>query len=537
MVEVEATRQPAEERVLVLAPTAKDADASRTLLAEAGMECTICADLATLCRELEAGAGAAVLTEEALLDDEVGALAEVVGRQPPWSDLPLLLLTGGGADSLVALRALATLGNVTLLERPVRVTTLVSAVRAALRARRRQYQIRSHLAEQQRVAQSLREADRRKDEFLAMLAHELRNPLAPVRTALEILRRQCRADPIVERLSGMMERQVGHMVRLVDDLLDISRITRGKIELKIEPVDLVSIVSRSVESVRHFLDERRHCLELTLAPGPLPLDADPARIEQVLTNLLTNAAKYTELGGHIHLTAERDGGEAVVRVRDNGIGIRPEALPRLFEMFQQADRLPGRVSEGLGLGLTLVKNLVEMHGGVTEAHSAGPDQGSEFTIRLPLGQEAARLAQAAAVSEATAPSPPIRVLLVDDNVDGAESLALLLRLAGHEVRVAHDGPSALEAAAAFRPQAAFLDIALPTGMDGYTLARHLRELPGMADAMLVAMTGYGQPEDLARTRAAGMDHHLVKPADPLILQRLLASHAQQRDCRSVDLRP
>jgi two-component system, sensor histidine kinase len=380
---MDEAEQRLEERVLVLAPTSKDAARSQTILKGAGIDCVSCGDLSKLCREIEAGAGAAVLTEESLAGAGETGLAQILARQPPWSDLPLLVLTAGGADSPVALHALETLGNVTLLERPVRLTTLVSAVQAALRARRRQYQVRDHLAERETATAALKEADRRKDEFLAMLAHELRNPLAPISNALQVLRLRPNRDPVIEQMSGMMERQVNHMVRLVDDLLDVSRIARGKIELRKERLLLASVVVCAVESARPAMDERRHQLEVVLPDEPLWVEADPVRLEQVLSNLLTNACKYTERGGRLRLEAARQGEEVVIRVKDNGIGIRAEMLSRIFETFAQADRIPGRLLEGLGLGLSLVKSLVELHGGSVAAFSAGPGAGSEFVVRLP----------------------------------------------------------------------------------------------------------------------------------------------------------
>ena len=500
---------PAGDRVLVLAPTGKDADRSRSILAGAGVAAVPCPDVAGLCRELAAGAGAAVLTEEAVTGDRDGCLAAAVRDQPPWSDLPLIVLTGGGADSPAAARAFETLGNVTLLDRPVRVATLVSAVRAALRSRRKQYEVRDHLAERARAEAALREADRRKDEFLATLAHELRNPLAPVRTALEILRRRAGGDPEAGRLVGMMERQVSHLVRLVDDLLDVSRITRGRAELRRQPVGLAGVIARAVEAARPDLDARRHRLEVDLPARDVVLDADPDRLEQVVTNLLTNAAKYTPHGGR-------------VRVADDGIGIRPEMLPRLFDLFQQADRVPGRMSEGLGIGLSLVRGLVELHGGTVSAASPGPGLGSEFVVRLSAAPTADPPPGPAgpAAGPALAPARRLRIVVVDDNADGAESLATLLGFAGHDVRVCHDGPAALAVVPAFRPDVVLCDIGLP-GLDGYEVARRLRGL-GLGPAALVALTGYGQEEDRRRSREAGFQAHLVKPVDPQALAGLLA---------------
>ncbi len=370
---------------------------------------------------------------------------------------------------------------------------------------------------------ALVDADRRKDEFLATLAHELRNPLAPIRNAVHILRLEGAGQPVVEQMGAMMERQVQHMARLVDDLLDVSRISRGKLELRKGRIDLAEVAARTAESTRPFLQERRHHFEVDIRREALLVEADPARLEQVLTNLLHNAARYTEPGGRIQLTVAREGTEGVIRVRDNGIGIRPEMLGRIFEMFTQADRVAGRAQEGLGLGLTLVRRLVEMHGGSVAAFSEGPGRGSEFVVRLPLAS--------AAPTEGTAPVPaaasrPLRVLVVDDHVDGAESLAQLLRLDGHEVRVAYDGPTALEVAQAFQPQAVLLDIGLPQGMNGYEVARRLQLLPDLDGALLIAMTGYGQEEDRRRSVAAGFRAHCVKPLGLEELRGLLAEHGE-----------
>jgi signal transduction histidine kinase/CheY-like chemotaxis protein len=374
--------------------------------------------------------------------------------------------------------------------------------------------------ELQRRADELADADRRKDEFLAMLGHELRNPLAPIRNAVHLLRRLAASDPNLRQPTDLIERQVQAMTRLVDDLLDVSRITRGKIQLRREPVDLAAAVTRGVETARPLIDAHGHVLTVTLPPEPIRLEADPTRLAQVIGNLLTNAAKYTEQGGHIGLTVERRPGEAAVRVRDDGVGIPAALLPQVFDLFAQGDRSPARSEGGLGIGLTLVKNLVEMHGGRVEARSEGPGQGSEFVVRLPLPDE-----QAPNEGEAAAggrrPVPPRRVLVVDDNVDAAESLATLLRVDRHEVRTAHDGPTALEEAATFRPEVVLLDIGLPK-MDGYEVARRLRGQDGFQKALLVALTGYGQEEDRRRAAAAGFDAYLVKPADPAALHDLLA---------------
>jgi signal transduction histidine kinase/integral membrane sensor domain MASE1 len=372
----------------------------------------------------------------------------------------------------------------------------------------------------------LRRASEAKDQFLALLGHELRNPLAPVRNALEVLRDEKTDPAVVLRMHEMIERQTAHMVRLVDDLLDVSRITRGKIELRRERVDLATAMRRAVDGQRSLLDERGHRLRLALPTEPVVLEADPTRLEQILSNLLSNAAKYTPESGTIDFSVARDGDQAVIQVRDDGIGIRPEMLGRVFELFAQADRLPERVHEGLGIGLTLVRSLTQLHGGTVSASSKGTGRGSEFVVRLPCLPP----------SEASTPSPKARarasdaagarrrrVLVVDDNADSAESLALLLQLEGHDVWTAHDGPTALAAAREHRPEVVLLDIGLPAGMDGYEVARRMRPVPGLERAVIVAVTGYGQEEDRRRAADAGFDGHLVKPVDMAQLWRLLAS--------------
>ena len=368
----------------------------------------------------------------------------------------------------------------------------------------------------------LSEADRHKNEFLAMLAHELRNPLAPVLNALQILKMPTANRTTVDEARGMMERQVQHLVRLVDDLLDVSRITRGMIELKRERVDLMTVVGRAVETAQPSIDAQGHDLTVSLPERPVSLDADLMRLSQIISNLLINAAKYTPTPGRIWLTAECHGNEVEFRVRDNGNGIAPELLPRIFDLFVQADRTLARTQGGLGIGLTLVKRLVEMHGGTVSA-SSSPGQGSEFTVRLPALPD---LQSAEADPKHQEPTQhgllSRKVLVVDDNVDAAESAAVLLRLWGHTVRSVNDGLSVLQAARDFQPEVILLDIGLP-GMTGYEVARQLRADPNFGSLVLAAMTGYGQDEDRRRSKEAGFDHHLTKPIDPHKLEALVAS--------------
>jgi signal transduction histidine kinase/ActR/RegA family two-component response regulator len=519
-----------EERVLMLAPTGRDAPLIAAALRRHGLTSVACRDLHHVCCEIEVGAGTAMLAEEGLRPAEMPVLAEALLRQPPWSDLPLLILTGKGVPSRASVQRFQIIGqaNVTQLERPVRIRTLVSAVFAALRGRWRQYEVRDYLVERERLlaelqrrAEQLAETDRRKDEFLATLAHELRNPLAPVRNALQILRLAGDNRLAAEQAQAMMDRQVQQMVRLVDDLLDVSRITRGKVELKMERVALSSVVASALETSRPLIEVAQHELTVSLPPETIELEADPTRIAQVLSNLLNNAAKYTDPGGKIWLTAGREGDKLVVRVRDNGVGISAEMLPRIFDLFMQADRSIDKAQGGLGVGLSLVRTLLQMHGGTVDVSSDGPGQGSEFTVWLPIAPKRQSLRNDKEEQGGSASLPPLRrVLVVDDNVDAAQSLAMLLRIMGQDVRTAHDGNAALEVARDFRPEIAFLDIGLP-GMSGHELAQLIRDEPCCAGALLVAVTGWGQEEDRRRSRAAGFDEHMTKPANPALLAGLL----------------
>jgi signal transduction histidine kinase/ActR/RegA family two-component response regulator len=388
---------------------------------------------------------------------------------------------------------------------------------------------RRRLEEQLRQrAEQLAEADRRKDEFLAMLAHELRNPLGPIRNALHLLARPGAGEETVQKARTIAERQVAHMARLIDDLLDVSRVTCGKIRLAKEPVDLKALVNRVVDAARPGMESRRQHFTVELPSCPIQLEADATRLEQVLTNLLHNAGKFTDSGGHIGLSVHVHPADVEIRVRDNGMGIAADMLPHIFDLFTQGDRSLERSQGGLGIGLTLAKRLVEMHGGRIKARSAGPGHGSEFAVWLPALREGAPAEQpvpGVQASEACGPRKPKRILIVEDQLDAAEMLASLLRLDGHEVRAAHDGPSALEAAREYQPEVVFLDIGLP-GMSGYQVARHLREHAGENRMRIVALTGYGREEDRHRSHEAGCDRHLVKPVDPITLQHLLAEFSQ-----------
>jgi PAS domain S-box-containing protein len=794
---------PDVERILVLAPTAADGALSQSILAEAGLSCHVCADIADLVGRLTEGAGALLLTEQALAGADAGLLVDTISAQPSWSDIPVILLSEV-AGQVSATWALDRLGNVTVLDRPVRVTTLVSALGAAVRARRRQYELReqlraralyaaivessddamvtksldgtilswnpgaerllgytstetvgqsimltvpserreeeefileqlrgghrvSHYETQRRakngeildvslsvspirndqngvvgassvarditirkrsetalqrrgqrlrllweaaavlltaddlqammgtlfariaphfgldvylnysvvetgdalrlescagltsehqalaselefgesvngtvavrrqarvlagiqesdsdelqfprivglrafvvnplilhdrligtlslgsrtrdrfepdeleffetishhvtatydrirLIRQLREADRMKDEFLATLAHELRNPLAPIRNALTILRLRQHEPAALEQARGVMERQFEQMVRLIDDLLDVSRITRGKLDLRKERIALDEVVSTALDTTRPLIDNAGHSLEIRLPEVRCYLYGDPIRLAQILSNLLNNAAKYTEPGGQITLTATYTDHEVEVRVRDTGMGIPAHALSSVFEMFTQIGRSVDRTQSGLGIGLTLVRRLVEMHGGTIEALSDGVGRGAEFIVRLPV----VHMQQTPTVQRdqtPTAPGTTCRILVADDNIDSAESMAMMLRLMGsNEVRTVHDGLRAVEEASAFRPDLVLLDIGMPR-LNGYDAARQIRQQPGGRDVVLVALTGWGQDEDRRQATEAGFDRHFTKPVDPLAIENLVA---------------
>jgi PAS domain S-box-containing protein len=383
--------------------------------------------------------------------------------------------------------------------------------------------------ELRRIAADLAEADHRKSEFLATLAHELRNPLAPIRTGLDLMRFAPQDGAALARVQQMMERQLGHLIHLVDDLLDVARITRGKIELKKEPVDLRAIVVTAVETSAALIEGNGHALSVELPEEPLELEADVTRLVQVLSNLLNNAAKYTPAGGHILLGARREDGQAVVTVSDTGVGIAPEALGAVFEMFTQVRSSLDRAQGGLGIGLSLVRRLVELHGGRVGAASAGPGQGSTFTVRLPL-RAAGRRGVAGQTDGGRAAGPgsrALRVLVVDDNEDAADCLVALLGLLGHSTRVAHDGPAACRAAQEFTPDVAFLDIGLP-GMSGHDVARAIRRAPALRHMVLIALTGWGAAADLAQSQEAGFDQHLTKPVSFEALAQALAAAEEVR---------
>lgn len=508
-----------EQRVVLGMATSKDVATTSELLAKAGIESQGCANPTQLPDELAKGAGAFLLVEEVLGPPVVTALARALHDQPPWSDLPVMVLARQGAGSSTVAHALESFPNVTVFEKPVRMASLVAAVRSALRARRRQYELRDML-------NGLREADQRKTEFLATLAHELRNPLAPISNVLTLLSLTKPDADEAARYHALMRRQVDHMVRLVDELMEVSRITRGKIEMQRTPVLLQAVINDAVEQCRASIEAAGHALTVDAPHELMIVRGDAVRLTQVFSNLLNNGAKYTPPGGALRLTVRREGGEAVVDVTDDGVGLAPHMLEPIFDMFVQVSERSKLAQGGLGIGLTLAKSLVEMHGGTIAARSAGLGLGSTFTVRLPLESSAAPGGTASVSRGAELPRFEGHVLVVDDNRDAADSLVEVLRSAGASVAVAYGGEAALRLAGGRRFDAAVIDIGMPE-MDGCELAMRLRTHPAAAELTLIALTGWGQEADRQRVAAAGFDHHLLKPVEAGRLVELLAKRGRK----------
>jgi signal transduction histidine kinase/CheY-like chemotaxis protein len=475
------------------------------VLGDMGIETGVCRSGPHLFEQLESGVGGLLIVEE-LIASVAPYLRRFLERQPSWSDLPILVLTKHGSDSVEAQRAVEMLGNVTLLERPVRTMGLVTAARSALRARDRQYQVR--------------EADRRKDEFLATLAHELRNPLAPIRTAMSIFERM-NLSPELGKLISVVQRQVSHLTRLVDDLLDVARISNGKVVLQLQDTTVRSVVTNATEIANAAILEKGHELVVDQPGSEYRLRAEHVRVVQSLANLLVNAAKFTPQGGTIKLVVRVDGEQVEFCVCDNGRGLAAESLSTIFEMFAQA-RSPGEPGTGLGIGLNLAKRFAELHGGTLTAKSEGLGRGSEFVLRLPAVTDA----EPPAVKEGEAPIGPARlparVLVVDDNVDAANTLGTLLTLQGISVALAYDGAHAVEAVQKQAPDVVLMDIGMPR-LNGYDAARQIRLQPGGRRIRLIALTGWGQYADRHLAEQAGFDLHFVKPVDFASLLGCLAA--------------
>ena len=503
-----------ERRVLLLPATRRDGDAIAALLRKHRIPCEICRSVALAAASISEDAGVLLLTDQAVAGEGSHLISEALSAQPSWSDIPVVFLSKVGEESRAFSEIIARMTNVTLLDRPTSTRTLLSAVQAALRSRGKQYQLRDQLAALQAAERALRESDRRKDEFLAMLAHELRNPLAPLRTAADMMPRLITSsDSRTAAMLDIVGRQVHQLTRLVDDLLDVSRITQGRIEVQRSPVELSAVVRQALESVEPQIKEKRHTVHTAVVAG-LYVEGDSARLVQCVSNLLTNAVKYTDIGGEITVTLARDGARAVVSIADNGIGIPAELLPRVFELFVQNERALDRSQGGLGIGLSVVRRLIEMQGGEVSASSPGAGRGSTFQISLPaIAPPVCQPPENRASVRA-----PLRVLVVDDNQDAADSLAMLLSIEGHTVQAVYDGHAAIEAAPSFNADLIVLDIGLPS-IDGYEVARRMRGA-GITST-LIALTGYGQKEDIERAFNAGFNAHLAKPVEFSKLEEVL----------------
>jgi signal transduction histidine kinase/CheY-like chemotaxis protein len=493
------------ERILVLAPIGRDGELAARAVREAGLDAQVCADAHDLCAQIEAGAGAALLTEEALDASSMMALVQRISTQPPWSDFPLVVFSGlKAASGERPVDRLARLLNVTILDRPVHVRTAMSAISSALRSRRRQYEARR--------------AIRQRDQFLAMLGHELRNPLGAIVLASYSLNERVGDDALVRKHYGVIERQTKHLTRLIDELLDVARITSGKVTLRRAPMDLGALIANCLQAHESATRASELTLALELPEEPIIVDGDPVRLEQIIANIVTNAIKYTPPGGRICVRLCATTAVAQVIVRDTGSGISPALLGRVFDLFAQAEDTLARSRGGLGIGLTVVRQLVELHGGTVTAKSDGIGGGSEFTVVLPRLLAADAPAAPPAVRVEIAPH---RIVVLEDNDDVREGLRDLLARSGHSVTTAEDGNEGAALITRSAPDLAFIDIGLP-GIDGYEVARRVRREIG-ARPVLVALTGYGQAEDRQRALAAGFNVHMTKPIDVGQLERVLGS--------------
>jgi signal transduction histidine kinase len=517
-----------DERILIAAPLGRDAAVMTAFMVRSGLEAVAFESADALAAAIPAGVGAIVVTEEVLIPTVPGVLADALRRQPAWSDVPVIVLTSAdrvAEPSTVALQAFDSLGNITLLERPVRMMTLLSTLRSALRARRRQYEVRDYVTERRRLEDVLREraaaleaADRAKDEFLAMLGHELRNPLGAIIVASRILQHSDAPGRQSTQPREIITRQALHLARLVDDLLDVSRVTLGKVELHRKAVDVSDAVARCMATLHTAVETGQH--EIVVETEAVWVDADETRLDQIIGNLVSNAVKYTPAGGRVHVKVVPDGDSAVISVEDTGIGVEPSLLPHVFDLFVQGEDRLERSRGGLGIGLTLVRRLVELHGGTVAAVSAGPGQGSTFEVRLPRVEP-----PHVTPAPTSGPGPArtrLHVLVVEDNDDAREMMRHLLGLAGHAVRDAADGVAGLSMALEQPPDVAIIDVGLP-GLDGFELARRLRADPRGCGVTLIALTGYGQRETRARALEAGFDAFLVKPLAAEDLERILTA--------------
>jgi signal transduction histidine kinase/ActR/RegA family two-component response regulator len=498
------------KRVLILAPVGRDAELMATHLSKAGVVCVICSDVADLSVALAEGAGALVVTEEALTADASRRLGATLDEQPRWSELPIIILTGlpeleTKSRSFPELRRRT---NITLLDRPVRIQSLISAVQTALNARARQYDIRDLMTK-------LEDRVHERDRFLAILGHELRNPLGAILLASQLVEDD---DRLPGEHARLIERQSRHLTRIVNDLLDLSRVVSGKIVIKPQLIDLRQIARQSMQVLEE--SARTHGVEVKIEEPSTPLRvfADPVRADQIFNNVLTNAIKYTPEGGHVVVILEEKDGQATICIRDDGVGIAPERIGSIFELFAQAENAIGRSQGGMGIGLALVRNLVALHHGTVTVRSDGIGKGCEFIITLPLAPAGA-IAETTRATSHDRPQARRNIVIVEDNTDVRDLLGLRLRRLGHDVNAVGDGLSGVQTIESTKPDLALIDIGLPR-MDGYEVATRVRASLGQ-DIVLVALSGFGQPEDKRRAIEAGFDDHMTKPADAQDIEALL----------------
>lgn len=500
-------------RILIAAPLGRDAELMCTHLESSGLSCMVCKDVDEVCRELDRGAGALLFTEEALTPENAPRLAHALNRQPAWSDVPVIILSGV-PDVETQSRPFHELGrrtNVTVVDRPVRIQSLVSATQTALRSRDRQYQVAE-------LMEKLEDRVHERDRFLAILGHELRNPLGAILLASQM---RDGDGQLPGEHAELIERQSKHLTRLVNDLLDLSRVVSGKIVLKREVMDLTDALHQALEMVHDAAKRQKVTVELKKTGEPLPVFADPLRAAQIIANVIGNAIKYTPEGGHIAVAVERNGEHACVRVTDDGVGIAPERIDTIFELFAQAENAIGRAQGGMGIGLALVRTLLELHDGKISAKSDGVGKGSEFLISFPLTTSAIMPATRPVQQPAAGrDGQPRRIVVVEDNADVRDLLRLKLKRLGHEVDAVADGMAGVDAIVAQKPDLALVDIGLP-GIDGYEVATRVRESIGHG-VVLVAVSGFGQPEDKRKALDAGFDEHITKPADVRDIENLLS---------------
>lgn len=508
-----------EKRILIHAPVGHDLRLQMSALTARGMTVEAIEDFDAMMLAISDGAGALLLAEESLSPHAMETLGAMMESQPPWSDLPVLILARQGASAQDTARleaAAGRLGNVSLFEQPVSPVTLVSSLRSALRARGWQY--------------SVRQSTRRRDEFLASLSHELRNPLAPIRTSMHILKRMYPAASGVTQLREVVERQVSHLSRLVDDLLDVARITSGRVELQRSRVGLASVVANVQEVVAPQIEASNHRFEVSQPRERHVLDADAVRLVQSLGNVIANAIKYTPSPGRIVFDTSVEGDEVIFRIRDTGVGMEASMLEGIFDMFAQIPTPSGRTSGGLGIGLSLARQFTEMHGGSIVARSEGPGKGSEFELRLPVvspGDDIVDVAYHRRFEDRGIEARNRQVVVVDDNRDGADMLHRLFEADGFTVLTAYDGLEAVDTVSRSQPDIVVMDIGMP-GMDGYEAVRRIRQQPGGKDILMIALTGWGQEETKRLAQEAGFDHHMVKPVDFDVLKEFLDRHTVDR---------